>query len=217
VPLDDDSAAQILACLQHVLTIRDRLDSRWAALPAGMTRHDDKIALVLDDPGGLPLHAARRGAMAPGEFLDMAIAITEAVQALHEEGLIHGNLSPSNVLQRVQGGRCQAWLTGFGFAACTRAMPTASRAPQAIRRTFAYLAPEQTGRINRTARCAQRPVRARMHVLRDADGRAAVRGNGPDGMDPLACRKIANTARRAGVVRAPANLDNRYEAAGEGT
>ncbi|WP_206996477.1 trifunctional serine/threonine-protein kinase/ATP-binding protein/sensor histidine kinase [Trinickia mobilis] len=149
VPSDDEPSARSLACLQNELAIRDRLDPRRAALPVGLTRWSDKIALVLHDPGGVPLRASCGGGLATREFLAAAISLAEAVKALHDNELIHGGIRPANVLVRMQGDDCWAWLTGFGFTACALDKQKGTDALGATRGAFAYLAPEQTGRINR--------------------------------------------------------------------
>jgi len=41
--------------LTHEYGLKDDLDDAWAARPVALTRHNDRLALVLKDPGGTPL------------------------------------------------------------------------------------------------------------------------------------------------------------------
>ena len=41
--------------LQHEYALRAELDADWAARPIALTHHNDRMTLVLEDPGGVPL------------------------------------------------------------------------------------------------------------------------------------------------------------------
>ncbi len=45
---------------------------------------------------------------------------------------------------------CQVWLTGFGIASCLHRERQVAEPPEVIAGTLAYMAPEQTGRMNRS-------------------------------------------------------------------
>ena len=67
---------------------------------------------------------------------------------MHERGLIHKDIKPANVL--VDMARGGAWLTGFGIASRLPREHRAPEPPEVITGTLAYMAPEQTGRMNRS-------------------------------------------------------------------
>ena len=67
---------------------------------------------------------------------------------MHERGLIHKDIKPANVL--VDAARERAWLTGFGIASRLPREHRAPEPPEVIAGTLAYMAPEQTGRMNRS-------------------------------------------------------------------
>src|SRR5215475_10533973 len=41
--------------LEHEYSLRDELDADWAARPVALDRKQGRTALVLEDPGGVPL------------------------------------------------------------------------------------------------------------------------------------------------------------------
>ena len=80
------------------------------------------------------------------QFLRVAIGLSAALGKLHERGIIHKDIKPANVM--VASGSGQVWLTGFGIATDLSPEREAPEHPQTIAGTLAYMAPEQTGRMN---------------------------------------------------------------------
>ncbi|HEY2530717.1 MAG TPA: AAA family ATPase, partial [Xanthobacteraceae bacterium] len=74
-----------------------------------------------------------------------------AVRQVHERGLIHKDIKPANILVDAAGGR--VWLTGFGIASRLPRENQSPAPPEVIAGTLAYMAPEQTGRMNRSVDC----------------------------------------------------------------
>jgi serine/threonine protein kinase len=83
-----------------------------------------------------------------GQFLRLAVATTVALGRLHGRGLIHKDIKPSNVIVELATER--VWLTGFGIASRLSRERQAPEPPEFIAGTLAYMAPEQTGRVNRS-------------------------------------------------------------------
>jgi predicted ATPase/signal transduction histidine kinase/GAF domain-containing protein len=134
--------------LEREYAFRGELDAAWAARPIALTRCNDRPTLVLEDPGGEPLDQLLSGRLEATIFLRIAIGLTQAVRGVHERGLIHKDVKPANVLVDVVSG--SAWLTGFGLASRLPREHQNPDAPEVIAGTLAYMAPEQTGWMNRS-------------------------------------------------------------------
>jgi len=106
------------------------------------------MTLVLEDRGGVTLDRLLPGPMELTQFLRFAVGIAAALGGLHEKGLIHKNVKPSNVLVNPATG--QARLMGFGIASRLPRERQAPEPPEFIAGTLPYMAPEQTGRMNRS-------------------------------------------------------------------
>src|SRR5207253_5406996 len=120
----------------------------WAVRPVALARHQGRTVLVLDDPGGEPLDRLLGKRMEVDAFLRLAISIAQAVGRVHDAGLIHKDIKPGNVLVAAASGEVR--LTGFGIASRMRRERAAPAPPEVIAGTLAYIAPEQTGRMNRS-------------------------------------------------------------------
>jgi serine/threonine protein kinase len=82
-----------------------------------------------------------------GRFLPIAVAITVAVKEVHKSGLVHKDIKPDNILVSRTG---DLQLTGFDIASRLPRERQLPAPPEFIAGTLAYMAPEQTGRMNRS-------------------------------------------------------------------
>jgi predicted ATPase/two-component sensor histidine kinase/GAF domain-containing protein len=137
-----------LGRLEHELGLRDDLDPVWCARPRALEIYLGRPTLILDDPGGDLLARLLGSPWDVAPFLRVAIGLAAALGRLHQRGLVHKDVKPANVLADVASG-C-AWLTGFGIASRLPSERQAPASPEVIAGTFAYMAPEQTGRMNRS-------------------------------------------------------------------
>jgi PAS domain S-box-containing protein len=134
--------------LTHEYELKDDLDDAWAARPVALTRYNDRMTLVLTDPGGAPVDRLLGRPLDVPHFLRIAIPLAEALGQVHERGLIHKDIKPANILVDAASGG--VWLTGFGIASRLPREHQAPAPPEVIAGTLAYMAPEQTGRMNRS-------------------------------------------------------------------
>ncbi len=147
-PVSERPAPGIIARLEHEYSLRDELDSQWAARPLGLTRREGRPILILEDPGGEPLNGLLGQPMELSRFLRFAIGLALALGKLHKRGLIHKDIKPANILVSVKGG--EVWFTGFGIASRLPRERQSPEPPEVLAGTLAYMAPEQTGRMNRS-------------------------------------------------------------------
>src|ERR1700757_222756 len=142
---------QGLRRLEHEYSLAAELDAAWAVKPLALTLHEGRMILVLQDPGGEPLD--RTLERDQGQPLDLtrvlrvAIGLTTALGQMHRHGLIHKDIKPANVLVD---GDSNVRLTGFGIASQLPREYQPPVPPEIIAGTLAYMAPEQTGRMNRS-------------------------------------------------------------------
>src|SRR6202521_1490413 len=134
--------------LAHEYALKDELDGRSTARALALVREHGRTMLLLEDPGGEPLDRLLGRPMEMGGFLRFATGISAALRQLHERGLIHKDIKPANVLVDFATG--QVWLTGFGIASRLPRERQSPEPPELVAGTLAYMAPEQTGRVNRS-------------------------------------------------------------------
>ena len=153
VPGGDHDSVESIKRLEREYSLKSELDADWAAQPIELTQYNDRMALVLKDPGGEPLDQLLGQPLDLPKFLRIAIPLAGALRRAHERGLIHKDIKPTNVLVNMASG--VAWLTGFGIASHLQREHREAQPPELIAGTLAYMAPEQTGRMNRSidSRC----------------------------------------------------------------
>jgi PAS domain S-box-containing protein len=147
-PTGEYPSPGLLQRLEHEYALRTDLDGDWAARPLELLRRGGGLMLVLADPGGEPLERLLGRPMAVTEFLRLGVPLAAAVGRLHAQGLVHKDLKPANILVDPASG--SVWLTGFGIASRVPREHQAPAPPEVIAGTLAYMAPEQTGRMNRS-------------------------------------------------------------------
>jgi PAS domain S-box-containing protein len=147
-PAAEQPTSDSLNRLTHEYELKDNLDDAWAARPVALTRHNGRMTLVLEDPGGTPLDRLLARPFDVSHFLRIAIPLAGALRHVHERGLIHKDIKPANILVDAASGA--VWLTGFGIASRLPSEHQAPAPPEVIAGTLAYMAPEQTGRMNRS-------------------------------------------------------------------
>src|ERR1700694_2720818 len=128
--------------------LKDELDGAWAVRPLELVRERGRIMLVLEDTCSEPLDRVRGFGMEVLSFLRLAISVAAALTQVHRRGLVHKDIKPANILVNRTTGEVK--LTGFGIAARRPRERRPPAPPESIAGTLAYMAPEQTGRMNRS-------------------------------------------------------------------
>src|SRR5262249_21073756 len=147
-PVGAHPAPASLRRLEHEYALRAELDPGWAVQPLALTRHQERPTLVLADPGGELLAHLLGTPWDIAPFLRVAIGLAGALGKLHACGLIHKDIKPAHILANTATG--EVWLTGSGLTPRLPRERLAPAPPEVIAGTLAYMAPEQTGRMNRS-------------------------------------------------------------------
>jgi PAS domain S-box-containing protein len=123
------------------------LTSPCVARPIERTIYDGVPTLVLEDFDGVPLRTLLARPLPLGRSLRIASRIAEALAELHDEGVIHKNVKPDNVLVAADADSVK--LVGFGIATRRAQAQTTVSTGRLIEGSLPYMSPEQTGLVNR--------------------------------------------------------------------
>ena len=147
-PVMERPAPSTIKKIEHEFSLKDELNPAWAVRPIMLIQQQSRTMLVLEDPDGEPLDRLLRQPMELKQFLRCAIGLAVALGQAHRRGLVHKDIKPSNVL--TSAALDQAWLMGFGIASRLPRERQILKPPEFIAGTLPYMAPEQTGRMNRS-------------------------------------------------------------------
>lgn len=134
--------------LIHEYGLLDYLDGAWAMRPVDLVNERGRTILLFETPRGRPINRLIGPPMQIGHFLRLATAISVSLGRVHQRGLVHKDIKPVNILAGPEAD--QVWLTGFGIASRLPREKHPPGPPETIAGTLAYMAPEQTGRMNRS-------------------------------------------------------------------
>ncbi len=137
---------ELTARWQHEYAVLQSIDSSWVIRALGLKQIERSLVLVLEDFGSTNLvQLIARQPLDLSERLGLAIQLASALSAVHAHGLIHGDISPKNVLVDVASMRIK--LCDFGLS--SRLDHEQKRSDDGyLRGTLEYMSPEQTGRTN---------------------------------------------------------------------
>lgn len=146
---EDHSDPRAALRLTHEHELLRSLDSPAIIRTLGMKRVNGGFALVLEDFGGTSLdrHLSSHRIDIP-TFLSIAGQLADALSCVHDRGIIHKDLNPSNILVNVSSG--SAKLADFGIASFLERETQSDPSVRHLEGTLPYISPEQTGRMNRS-------------------------------------------------------------------
>ena len=111
-------------------------------------RYDNSFVIALEDFGGISLkQIISNQPLQIKEFLKIAIKITNSLITIHQQNVIHKDINPSNIVYNQQTEVLK--IIDFGISTNLSQEFLAICPPSQLEGTLTYIAPEQTGRMNR--------------------------------------------------------------------
>ncbi|KQP37217.1 diguanylate cyclase [Pseudorhodoferax sp. Leaf274] len=140
--------AVAMARFRHEYELARRIEHPHVLRPTRRASFEGVLYYEMPDDGALSLRELlRQGPLPLAAVLRVALAVVDALQAVHARHVIHKDVSPGNVIAELDRGVVR--LIDFGIAAeLSSERPVLAR-PDALEGTLATLAPEQSGRMNR--------------------------------------------------------------------
>ena len=156
-----DDAPVILKCLERPrdgssdiarfrreYEIGRRLNGPGTAEVLGFEAGRQGPTLVMADSGGVSVaHARQHGGLELSDILHIGAAVAAALDRIHAGHVIHKDVTPANIVWNRATGTVE--LIDFSIAA-ELARETSPSDIDQLEGTLAYIAPEQTGRMNRS-------------------------------------------------------------------
>ncbi|MEO1683826.1 MAG: AAA family ATPase [Cyanobacteria bacterium J06631_12] len=137
-----------LVKFRHQYVITQSLPVSGIVRPLALESWGNSYALVMEDFGGISLAAYRQAQpLSLIEILGIASQVADILHDLVQHGLIHKDIKPANIL--IHPDSRQVELIDFSIASQLPKETQIIQNPSGLEGTLAYLAPEQTGRMNR--------------------------------------------------------------------
>ncbi|WP_295953361.1 diguanylate cyclase [Rhodoferax sp.] len=110
--------------------------------------HGGVLFLAMPDDGAVSLRSQlQHGPLPLADALRIAIAVVDALEAIHGHNILHKDIAPSNIIADLARGTVK--LIDFGIAADMSVERPQATSLRDLEGTLAYIAPEQTGRMHR--------------------------------------------------------------------
>ena len=124
------------------------LDAEGIIKAYDLQRYENSLVMLLEDFGGESLKLLRQDrTFSLPEFLFVAIKTTESLAAVHAANIIHKDINPSNIVYNPE--TQQLKIIDFGISTSLARENQRIDNLDRLEGTLAYIAPEQTGRMNR--------------------------------------------------------------------
>ncbi|NEO83866.1 MAG: AAA family ATPase [Spirulina sp. SIO3F2] len=131
---------------QYVIT--QNLPLSGIVRPLSLEPWGNGYAMVMEDFRGINLKQYVQSCTPRWiEILNIALQLTQTLHELHQHRVIHKDIKPTHILIHLESK--QVKLIDFSIASLLPKENQALQSPKNLEGTLAYLAPEQTGRMNR--------------------------------------------------------------------
>jgi len=138
-----------LSRFRREFSITSMLDLPEALNACELEHYQNSLMFAMEDIGGVSLDRMKtQFPMLPDRFLQIAIAVAEALGGIHGNHVTHKDINPSNIIWSPEKGIAK--LIDFGIADELPQYNVTLQPPSMLEGTLAYISPEQTGRMNRS-------------------------------------------------------------------
>lgn len=146
----DTLTADNSAACRHEYEILQHLQSNGVVKAYDLRQEPAALVLVIEDAGGVALNKIieTHGATLPlADKLKLALKLVAALRDVHAADVIHKDINPNNVIVNIDSGEIK--LIDFGMATRLARSQATEATVTNVLGTLPYIAPEQTGRMNR--------------------------------------------------------------------
>ncbi|MES2105984.1 MAG: diguanylate cyclase [Pseudomonadota bacterium] len=159
IPSKDFPSFQEVAQFKREFAIARRCEHAGIVWPLALQQTAGRWTMIQEDIGGDSLDrllrelkvkpgvSATQPGLALNEFFDIALQLCEALETAHANAVIHKDINPSNLVWN--SGQRRLQLIDFGIACELGQEIQGMDNPSTLEGTLRYMAPEQTGRMNR--------------------------------------------------------------------
>jgi predicted ATPase/signal transduction histidine kinase len=147
LPAAEHLTADEAARFRREYEVGQILEGDGGAAVLGFEPVRDRWTIVMEDIGGEALRVAPGAPRGVREVLGLGVRLAGALAAIHRRRIVHKDVSPQNIVQNPRTGRLQ--MIDFGLSAVLPRGSAGLRSARLLEGTLRYIAPEQTGRMNR--------------------------------------------------------------------
>ena len=137
-----------LAQLKQEHDILAKLNHKGIIKSYGISKLSQRITLVLEDFGGMSLaQVLAKENLTLDAILNISVSVCEAIAILHQHNIIHKDINPSNIVWNKASGEVK--IIDFNMSTTLNREIVEFKTLNVLEGTLPYIAPEQTGRMNR--------------------------------------------------------------------
>ena len=146
----DNYNAEFIGKLKHEYDISCLVSGMEVIKILDIIQESNQCSLVIEDIEAQPLSEliAQDNLNDLSEILQVAIKIIEGLSNIHQARVIHKDINPSNIILNRKTG--QVKIIDFGISSQLSKENTPLTSPTSVEGTLPYVAPEQSGRMNRS-------------------------------------------------------------------
>ncbi|MEM9815071.1 MAG: serine/threonine-protein kinase PknK [Cyanobacteria bacterium P01_D01_bin.6] len=137
-----------LVQFRNQYTVAKNLPISGIVSPLALKPCGNGYGLIMADLGGMSLQDyAAHNSLSLTAVLNIAVQLADTLHELHQHRVIHKDIKPANILIHPESKQIE--LIDFSIASLLPREVQAIQSPGSMEGTLAYMAPEQTGRMNR--------------------------------------------------------------------